>query len=245
MQIFVHGGDYPQPHSIELAERLEGLNGITSKVIRDNGTDRSKIKLKSSTRKFFRDQSGGEQGTTNEPFMLVRNPDPTAIIAKRMDQLHFISVPDISAIAATTVDASLPVAAKGKEVTVTSLSFSSPQTTPLKEVPSPTRISSVVPIIRKPVHMAKIPQVASTISETARSSVFSTTVLDDSGPTPPITPQDEANPVLSMNTSEVVTPSLPSPAIPTRIQAISPTVSPSALPPGWKNADYRMVKCTS
>ncbi|KAJ9416356.1 atrophin-1 interacting protein 2 [Fusarium oxysporum] len=79
-------------HIGALASWLEGLNGITFKVLLDSDLDWSKIKLKSSTKKFCMAQSGNEYNIRGIPDVIVRNPDPTALLAARLDTLHMVSV---------------------------------------------------------------------------------------------------------------------------------------------------------
>ncbi|KAF5643868.1 atrophin-1 interacting 2 WW domain protein [Fusarium sp. NRRL 52700] len=79
-------------HIGELASWLEGLNGITFKVLLDSDLDHSKLKLKSSTKKFCMAQSGNEYNIRGVPEVIVRNPDPAALLAARLDTLHMVSV---------------------------------------------------------------------------------------------------------------------------------------------------------
>ncbi|KAL5591809.1 hypothetical protein FOVSG1_010698 [Fusarium oxysporum f. sp. vasinfectum] len=79
-------------HIGALASWLEGLNGITFKVLLDSDLDWSKIKLKSSTKRFCMAQSGNEYNIRGIPDVIVRNPDPTALLAARLDTLHMVSV---------------------------------------------------------------------------------------------------------------------------------------------------------
>ncbi|KAI1023979.1 hypothetical protein LB504_005290 [Fusarium proliferatum] len=79
-------------HIGALASWLEGLNGITFKVLLDSDLDWSKLKLKSSTKKYFMAQSGNEYNITGIPDVIVRNPDPTALLVARLDTLHMVSV---------------------------------------------------------------------------------------------------------------------------------------------------------
>ncbi|KAF5551922.1 atrophin-1 interacting 2 WW domain-containing protein [Fusarium phyllophilum] len=79
-------------HIGALASWLEGLNGITFKVLLDSDLDWSKLKLKSSTKKFCMAQSGNEYNIRGIPDVIVRNPDPTALLAARLDTLHMVSV---------------------------------------------------------------------------------------------------------------------------------------------------------
>ena len=77
-------------HMGALADWLAGLNGITFKVLKDSDLDWSKIKLRSSTRKRMKGMCGNEHGINHTPFVIVRDPDQTTHIAKRLDELHFI-----------------------------------------------------------------------------------------------------------------------------------------------------------
>ncbi|KAF4338081.1 atrophin-1 interacting 2 WW domain protein [Fusarium beomiforme] len=79
-------------HIGALASWLEGLNGITFKVLLDSDLDWTKLKLKSSTKKFNMAQSGNEYGIKGIPDVVVRNPDPTALLNARLDTLHLVSV---------------------------------------------------------------------------------------------------------------------------------------------------------
>ncbi|KAF9774657.1 hypothetical protein IL306_007306 [Fusarium sp. DS 682] len=79
-------------HIGALASWLEGLNGVTFKVLLDSDLDWSKLKLKSSTKKMNMAQSGNEYGIKGIPDVIVRNPDPTALLNARLDTLHLVSV---------------------------------------------------------------------------------------------------------------------------------------------------------
>ncbi|KAF5973927.1 atrophin-1 interacting protein 2 WW domain-containing protein [Fusarium bulbicola] len=114
-------------HIGALASWLEGLNGITFKVLLDSDLDWSKLKLKSSTKKFCMAQSGNEYNIRGIPDVIVRNPDPTALLAARLDTLHMVSV-------------SVPFA-KAKEQATTSQAPPSP--TPSS--PQPQRVFSSPP----------------------------------------------------------------------------------------------------
>ncbi|KAF5609302.1 atrophin-1 interacting 2 WW domain protein [Fusarium subglutinans] len=114
-------------HIGALASWLEGLNGITFKVLLDSDLDWSKLKLKPSTKKFCVAQSGNEYNIRGIPDVIVRNPDPTALLAARLDALHMVSV-------------SVPFT-KVKEQATTSQAPSSP--TPSS--PQPQRVFSSPP----------------------------------------------------------------------------------------------------
>ncbi|KAF4480058.1 atrophin-1 interacting 2 (WW domain containing E3 ubiquitin ligase 2) [Fusarium agapanthi] len=116
-------------HIGALASWLEGLNGMTFKVLLDSDLDWSKLKLKSSTKKFCMAQSGNEYNITGIPDVIVRNPDPTALLAARLDTLHMVSV-------------SVPFT-KVKEQATTSQTPSSP--TPSS--PQPQRVFSSPPAL--------------------------------------------------------------------------------------------------
>jgi hypothetical protein len=79
-------------HIGALAEWLEGLNGITFKVLLDSELDWSKIKLKSSTKKLMMAHTGNEHGIRNIPDVIVRNPDSAALLTAQLDTLHMVSM---------------------------------------------------------------------------------------------------------------------------------------------------------
>ena len=109
-------------HIGALACWLEGLNGITFKVLYDSDLDWSKLKLKSSTKKYNMANYGNEYGIRNVPDVIVRHPDPTMLLAARLDTLHMVSM-------------SLPVA-KAKEPVANPQNASSPATSS-PEISSP------------------------------------------------------------------------------------------------------------
>ncbi|KPM41787.1 hypothetical protein AK830_g4768 [Neonectria ditissima] len=81
----------PDEHIRALAAWLEGLNGITFKVLLDSELDWSKLKFKASTKKYLMAQTGSEYGIRNVPEVIVRNPDPMAALTARLDTLHMLS----------------------------------------------------------------------------------------------------------------------------------------------------------
>ncbi|KAH7133972.1 hypothetical protein EDB81DRAFT_902696 [Dactylonectria macrodidyma] len=123
-------------HIRALASWLEGLNGITFKVLLDSELDWSKLKFKASTKKYLMAQTGSEYGIKNMPEVIVRNPDPMAVLTARLDTLHMVSM-------------SVPlVKAKGSPVASASAS-SPPPTSP--ELIAPQSPGAYVPTPTSPL----------------------------------------------------------------------------------------------
>ncbi|KAL6412083.1 atrophin-1 interacting protein 2 (WW domain containing E3 ubiquitin protein ligase 2) [Ilyonectria robusta] len=141
----------PEDHIAALAVWLEGLNGITFKVLLDSELDWSKIKLKSSSKKHLIAHTGSEHGIRNVPDVIVRNPDPTALLTAQLDTLHMVST-------------SVPLI-KAKESPVASAGPSSPSPSS-SEVISPQSPGAYIPTPTSPLSVIS-PQTtqASTVSE--------------------------------------------------------------------------------
>jgi WW domain/Chitin synthase N-terminal len=122
-----------EDHIGALAEWLEGLNGITFKVILDSQLDWSKIKLKSSTKKLMIAHTGNEYGISNIPDVIVRNPNPTALLTAQLDTLHLVSM----SVPLSTVKTS-PVASPNPSSPSQSLPALMPSQSPVGPIPEQT-----------------------------------------------------------------------------------------------------------
>ncbi|KAF2164846.1 hypothetical protein M409DRAFT_56217 [Zasmidium cellare ATCC 36951] len=206
-------------HIGALAEWLEGLNGMSHKVLKDTELDWSKVKFKSSTRKLYKAHCGHEQGLNDEAFVMVRNPDPMAHIAKRLDELHFVPT-NVTASAAPTASPVNPVDLDDKKGARVSISSISPPQSPIRNSVSNPLSPTIVPVVRRKPVARGDSQVSGTSTADSQSNAGST------APTSPISTQASPCPIPSNPASplEPSLTSLPSPGL----------ADTYALPSGWE-----------
>ncbi|KAF5000103.1 hypothetical protein FDECE_11289 [Fusarium decemcellulare] len=173
-----------EDHIGALAEWLEGLNGITFKVLMDSDLDWSKIKLKSSTKKLLMAHTGSEFGIRNVPDVLVRNPDPTAVLAAQLDTLHMVS----ASVPLTKAKESSDASEKPSSPTPNSPEPKSPQS-PGAYVHTPTPPSSGISPQPMQASAASEPINVHTQAQMPRQDSFT--------PSTPISPQVQSSPHLS------------------------------------------------
>jgi hypothetical protein len=127
-----------------LAEWLEGLQGMTFKVLKDTEVDFSKMKFKNSTKKIFNKITGNDYGIAGEPFIMVGLPRLADSLPSQLEQLQLSAIPPVKAspvmahgIAAVSQPDAYPPPYSPNQMSPISMSSQSGPVSPTRRRPLP------------------------------------------------------------------------------------------------------------